>query len=45
MKFAIKALTASLALACATGAMAQKGETVSIREARGPVRMVRGPKI
>lgn len=23
----------------------QKGETVSIREARGPVRMVRGPKI
>ncbi len=30
MKFAIKALTASLALACATGAMAQKGETVKV---------------
>ncbi|WP_280192081.1 branched-chain amino acid ABC transporter substrate-binding protein [Delftia sp. PS-11] len=30
MKFAIKALTASLALACATGALAQKGETVKI---------------
>ncbi|MEX8195111.1 branched-chain amino acid ABC transporter substrate-binding protein [Comamonas guangdongensis] len=30
MKFAIKALTASVVLACAGGAMAQKGETVKI---------------
>ena len=30
MKFAIKALTASVILACAGGAMAQKGETVKV---------------
>ena len=30
MKFAMKALTVSLALACATGAMAQKGEVVKV---------------
>jgi hypothetical protein len=30
MKFAIKALTASVILACAGSAMAQKGETVKV---------------